>query len=119
MAWYRLLLETKLAAITGRDVARATRTHVRACSVATCTDAVVVVVIEDSDDLDGELPTTPAAASTSTTAVAADAVAVAADADAAAASARGCVEAQLMHGGRSADASLTEDQLRTEVGRPG
>eukprot|EP00964_Phaeocystis_antarctica_P012902 scaffold7065_cov54-Phaeocystis_antarctica.AAC.3 len=118
MAWYRLLLETKLAAITGRDVARATRAHVRACSVATCTDAVVVVDIEDSDDLDGDAPSprplSTAAVSTSTTAVTADAVAVAADADEAAASARGGVEAQLPHGGRPADASLTEDQLRTE-----
>ena len=56
--------------------------------MATCTDAVVVVAIEDSDALNGELSTAPPAASTPTTAGAADA-------DAAAASCPQRVEAQL------------------------
>ena len=105
---YRLLLETKLAAMTARDVARATRAHVSACSVATSTDAVVVVAIEDSDDFNGDA--TAATASTI-------ADAVAADADAAATSAREDVEARQPHR-QAADASLSEEQLRREVGRP-
>ena len=69
------------------------------------------MAIEDSDDLNGELPTAPPAASTPTTAGAADA-------DAAAASCREGVEARLPEGGNPADASLSEEELRAEVGCP-
>ena len=83
----------------------------RCCSVATCTNAVVVVAIEDSDELNGELSAAPPAASTPTTAGAADA-------DAAAASCREGVEARLPEGGNPADTSLSEEELRAEVGCP-